>query len=241
MLLEQFLKQPKNQLFANWALNIWVASPESSSYPQCVVFQHQTPHLEDWDFILFMSYKQWQTSQGLFQVFPKNLHTLSSNHLFVLFILVLKKRIYTLAKTSVLVHSNTTQCWAAEEHGGEQWSAAAPSFRWWLSLLCICMSQSSCSSPFRYPLHPCRGGQGTGKSSKRREGGQKGTYTRKDQAAIGSYSLKKPHKFSPIGKWWEDANSLTKTLKLSWHTAQGSVQEGLSRSPTGCHPAFSCA
>lgn len=94
MLLEQFLKQPKTQLFANWALNIWVASPESSSYPQCVVFQHQTPHLEDWDFILFMSYKQWQTSQGLFQVFPKNLHTLSSNHLFVLFILVLKKNIH---------------------------------------------------------------------------------------------------------------------------------------------------
>lgn len=188
-----------------------------------------------------MSYEQWQTSQGFFQIFPKNLHTLSSNNLFVLFILVLKKRIYTLAKSSVLVHSNTTQFWAAEEHCGEQWNAAAPNFHQWLSLLCICTFQSSCTSPFRWPLHPCQGGQGTEKSSKSREGHQKETYTRKEQAAIDSYSLIKLKKFSPTGKRWENGNSLTKTLKLSWHTAQASVQERLSHSPTGGHPAFSYA
>lgn len=165
-----------------------------------------------------MSYKQWQTSQGFFQVFPKNLHALSSNNFFVLFILVLKKRIYTLAKSSVLVHSNTTQCWAAEEQCREQWNAAAPNFHQWLPLLCICTFQSYCSSPFKYPLHPCQGRQGMRKSSKSREGGQKVTYTRKEKAAVGSYSLMKPHKLSAVGRWWEDTTSLTKTLKLSWHT-----------------------
>lgn len=128
MLLEQYLKQPKNPII--WKLSSqhlnFITRELKYPHPQCVVLEHQPPHLEDWDFILFMSYQQWQTSQGFFQIFPKNLHTLSSNNLFVLFILVLKKRIYTLAKSSVLVHSSTVQCWAAEEHGRDQWSAAAP-------------------------------------------------------------------------------------------------------------------
>lgn len=138
--------------------------------------------------------------------------------------------------TGAQQHSAVLSSWRTRQGPGK-----CSSSHQWLSLLCICTFQSPCTSPFRWPLHPCWGGQGMGKSSKSREGHQKGTYTWKEQAAIGSYSLIKPHKFSPIGKWWEDANSLTKTLNLCWHTAQASVQEVLSHSPTGGHPAFSCA
>lgn len=125
------------------------------------------------------------------------------------------------------IHTSKELCagCTATQHSAEQmkntvgscWSAAAPNFHQWLSLLCICTFHFSPPAPLPSD-GPC-----TGKSSKSREGHQKGTYTRKEQAAIGSYSLIKPHKFSPTGKWWEDANS-SKTLKLSWHTAP--VQKG---------------
>lgn len=86
----------------------WASSPENSITPSLSVsFQHQPSHLKDWDFILFMSYKQWQTSQCFFQIFPKNLHTLSSNDLFVLFILVLKRRAHNRKEFTLMLHGNT--------------------------------------------------------------------------------------------------------------------------------------